>query len=699
MRDLLSEARENAERATLAVKTAALLHIARVLTKIDSIDAQRTLDEALALAATLPDGEREVLLGEGAALAATISPPQALRLVREVTLDRDSVLERVLFNMVAHGHAADAAAYLSAPPPGEPYPFGAALQTMGRGADDDTRLRVFRGAIRAMREQRSSGRHDRSRDHHGFVRLFTRHWRRLPADEATAVVRELVDWILSEPESRTNASFSSGSQRVQFSSMHEQRLFEILGPLRHLDAELAESVTNGYPALASAAARFPYGQDSMHATMSGELPRPPREPVAQPDYIDVGHRLIPIPEAIRTAFNDAFAFALNLLRDESDPEHFNEAPQECWSSAMEFRKILYKAGQHEGRTAERYLARIPDPALRLFAQIELAAALVGLPQLGGRTIRPGPGGLREMVAMRRPHASQRSGLPAAMHPLPPPRKPRMPPSREPHIAPATASADDGPSGGSGPDFVEIRNASLREMIAQLYSTPHNRIEWPPSLEPDARYDFVLVLPNEESHQTRMRLLQEGIARHFHLSIAQEMRAREVYVLTAPNGITARGVREESPSEFGSVGAGTFSSIAIGARAQPGRAETQSRVPEAMRLQEIMNVPLMPDDGDGSPEAFERIRRHMMRELAVPLGPNKWIGGIQASLTMQALCEMIEHGLDRPLLDETNLPGSYAINVQTDATTTEDFLRLLSGRLGLITTSARRNVRMLVIRLA
>jgi uncharacterized protein (TIGR03435 family) len=119
----------------------------------------------------------------------------------------------------------------------------------------------------------------------------------------------------------------------------------------------------------------------------------------------------------------------------------------------------------------------------------------------------------------------------------------------------------------------------------------------------------------------------------------------------------------------------------------------------MRLQEIMNVPLTPDQGDGSPEAFERIRRHMMRELAVPLGPNKWIGGIQASLTMQALCEMIEHGLDRPLLDETNLPGSYAIDVHTDATTTEDFLRLLSGRLGLITTSARRNVRMLVIRLA
>src|SRR5262245_37612816 len=126
MRDLVLQAQMDAERATPAVKTAALLHIARVLTKIDVNEAERTLDEALALAATLPDGEREILLGEGAALAATVSPPRALHLVREFILDRDSVLERVLFNMAAHGRATDAAAYLSDPIPGEAYPYAAA---------------------------------------------------------------------------------------------------------------------------------------------------------------------------------------------------------------------------------------------------------------------------------------------------------------------------------------------------------------------------------------------------------------------------------------------------------------------------------------------------------------------------------------------------------------------------------------------
>jgi hypothetical protein len=55
---------------------------------------------------------------------------------------------------------------------------------------------------------------------------------------------------------------------------------------------------------------------------------------------------------------------------------------------MEFRNILYKAGQHEGRAAARYLDRIPDRDLRLFAQIELIAAIAALPQFSGLTIPP-----------------------------------------------------------------------------------------------------------------------------------------------------------------------------------------------------------------------------------------------------------------------------------------------------------------------
>jgi uncharacterized protein (TIGR03435 family) len=698
--NLLSEARQQAARSAPAVKAAALLHIARVLTKVSSSEAQHVLDEGVALASTLTEADRDIVLGEAAVLAATVSPRRAFQLAREVSMDRESVLERMLFRMFDHGYVADAVAYLSDPVSGEVYPYHAAVQAMGHAADDEARLQVFRGAIRAMREEQSSRRGDPFHRRHIFIRLYTYHWTRLPADEARAVARELVESILSEPDSRTNASFSSGSQHVHFSSTHEQRLFEILGPLRHLDPDLAGSVVKDHPQLSAAAGRFPYGRESMDRAMQSEPPPIPRAPVEQPDDIDVGRRLIPIPEAIRTGFEDAFTVALDLYADDSDPENFNDAPQEVWPSALECRHILYKAGQHEGRAAARYLDRVPDAALRLFAQIELAASLVGLPELGGRTIRPGPHGLQEMLRASRQGAPAPPAVSPVMPVDPPPRKPNLPPSRDLRISPATLPAGEGPSGGSGPDFVEIRNAPLKAVVSKIWETPESRIDWPSSLDPDARYDFVLVLPHAESQEARMRLLQDGIGKHLRVQITTEVRPKDVYVLTAPNGVRARPVREEPLFEFGSmaIGAGSMGAIDIGATSE-GRAMEGSRprIPAALRLMEILDMPAASWDILPSPGAFEEMRRRVTRQLSAALGPDAWIGGIDASLTIKELCETVEDGLDRPLIDETDVSGTYAINVHTEVTTTADFLHALCDRLGLVAIPGRRDVRMLVIR--
>jgi len=199
-KDLLADARKQADDSAAAVKTAALLHIARVLARVQPAQAAQVLDEALALVTMLPEDDRDILVGEAAALCATVSPQRAFRLAREVSVDRESILTRVLFNMLEHGYVADAVAYLSAPVPGEAYPFDAALQAIGRSPDDGTRLRIFRGAIHAMHDQRSSSGRDSFHRQHHFMRLFTYHWKRLPADEARALVRELVQSILSEPD-------------------------------------------------------------------------------------------------------------------------------------------------------------------------------------------------------------------------------------------------------------------------------------------------------------------------------------------------------------------------------------------------------------------------------------------------------------------------------------------------------------------
>jgi uncharacterized protein (TIGR03435 family) len=139
------------------------------------------------------------------------------------------------------------------------------------------------------------------------------------------------------------------------------------------------------------------------------------------------------------------------------------------------------------------------------------------------------------------------------------------------------------------------------------------------------------------------------------------------------------------------------SIAIGARSETRMEDAHPRIPEAFELRQIMDMPMASSELIQATGTFEEMRRRMTRQLAAPFGPDAWLGGINASLTIRELCETIEDGLDRPLIDETGLDGTYAINVQTDVTTTAAFLRALSDKLGLVATPGRRDVRTLIIR--
>jgi hypothetical protein len=224
--------------------------------------------------------------------------------------------------------------------------------------------------------------------------LFALEWSLLPAEEAKAAVRNIVQRIVEEPDGQTESRFSHWDRErvVRFSSIRESSLFEIFGVVRQLDAELADSLCCEYPQLAAAVVVFPQGY---HAEFAAERAKGPPEQTGakceQPDYITVGHsRLLPIPEALRTEFKEPFEEALRLYALDTDSDNPNQAPRECWPSAMEFRNILFEAGQHEGRAAARHLDRIPDRDLRLFAQIELVAGIAGLPQFGGMTIPPRP---------------------------------------------------------------------------------------------------------------------------------------------------------------------------------------------------------------------------------------------------------------------------------------------------------------------
>ena len=71
--------------------------------------------------------------------------------------------------------------------------------------------------------------------------------------------------------------------------------------------------------------------------------------------------------------------ALAIYREDTSPDTRNYAPKENWPSTGVFRSVFHQAGQRLGAEAAKLLEQIPDGDLRLFASIELAAALAGVP--------------------------------------------------------------------------------------------------------------------------------------------------------------------------------------------------------------------------------------------------------------------------------------------------------------------------------
>ena len=65
--------------------------------------------------------------------------------------------------------------------------------------------------------------------------------------------------------------------------------------------------------------------------------------------------------------------------------------------------------------------------------------------------------------------------------------------------------------------------------------------------------------------------------------------------------------------------------------------------------------------------------------------------------VEELCQVLESGLDRPVIDDTGLTGRYVLKMHTGVVDTRDFLRVLCDQLGLTATSERRDVPVLVVR--
>lgn len=381
-KDLLARARVEADRAKGPIRAAALMRIARVETAFDRGQARITFEMGLAETRGLRGREGRALLSSARMLAAAVEP----KLLHEIPSDgygHHAGFERgMLVNvMLQHKHVDAAFEYVT---DGDSFgfPFGWAVNLIHRLEDESQRVVVVRRAIEAWR----SG-DDGDVLFRGFNGFFGSQWRLLSPDEAREIVREIVRKEMERPDEGTSAGYPDG---IRITSRREHTFFELLHVLRHLDPSLAESLIDGHEQLAAAAQRFPKG----HETMIEESEERRKERMAagascEGGFVMAGNsRDMPYLQAMMEAsksgdYEPAIGYALEKYREDTDPENPNEAPKAMWPSTASFRSILYGAGKRLGSDAAAYLKRVPDDDLRLFARIELAAALAGLPEMPG----------------------------------------------------------------------------------------------------------------------------------------------------------------------------------------------------------------------------------------------------------------------------------------------------------------------------
>jgi uncharacterized protein (TIGR03435 family) len=206
----------------------------------------------------------------------------------------------------------------------------------------------------------------------------------------------------------------------------------------------------------------------------------------------------------------------------------------------------------------------------------------------------------------------------------------------------------------GSDSWSASGYDLRSLIAEIYNIDARRIELPAGVVADARYDVSLDLPVDVSAETMQQVLGDAIQKKFGVTIRPENRPMEVYVLTTPYGPGAAMHRHTFAAPSG----------------------LKSLVAQGDGMDDMQRITYTGKDCSGVSS-----------------------GGIQVSGgTISEFRRTLEPDLDRVLLDETSLRGSYDFQIGNYSNQQELF-KLLREQLGLVVTAAERNVPVLTVRSA
>ena len=211
-----------------------------------------------------------------------------------------------------------------------------------------------------------------------------------------------------------------------------------------------------------------------------------------------------------------------------------------------------------------------------------------------------------------------------------------------HITPTTMKAGS-TSMEVGGDVWNARGYDLKTLISEIYGVDERRIDLAGD-DSGARWDVSLQLPREVDWDAMQQMLRSALEKKFGVTITPESQQMDVYVLTAPNGPGA-ALRRHVPAERGA-------------------------------------------DGDNDAGEITYFGKDCAGSAS---------GGIAASAgTISELGRTLEPDLDRLLVDETGLKGSYDFKIGTYASEDELF-KLMRDELGIVVTPAQRSVTVLSVR--
>lgn len=220
------------------------------------------------------------------------------------------------------------------------------------------------------------------------------------------------------------------------------------------------------------------------------------------------------------------------------------------------------------------------------------------------------------------------------------------PSRTVHILYSGMRSPEPPIINHAGSVFSAYGFTLEDIIVRAWKGNRWHVDITLGLSDDTRFDFLMVLPQQETTATCLGLLQSAIEQHFAVDVKLERRLRDVYVLTNTNPRGQMLRRYPDPEHGTGCGLLAFSVF-------------MGRSPDA---------PMFPLD----PFAVH-------------------------SVPFLVLVNWFEEILGGQVIDETGLPGIYGFELKQRVNAPEAFIQLLRDEAGLVLTRQRREMPTLIVR--